>query len=186
VTPPAVPAERFRRRVVGLYALSLMEREGSTHGYRLSEAISERTRGTWRPGPGAVYPSLQKLVDAKLARRKAEGRRQVYSITPSGSALLRRMRSRSKEGWGDRRDLSRLWAEVLGVSDVGELHRLRLRRSIDSVEEHLASGDSSPADSARLRREVAEELRASLARIERLPVPSTSRPTPRARAPRTR
>lgn len=181
---PSIPAERFRRRVVGLYALSLMEREGTTHGYRLSEAISERTGGTWRPGPGAVYPSLQKLVESGLARRKTDGRRRVYSLTADGTSLLRSMREHNRGRWGDSRDLSRLWAEVLGVSDVGELHRLRLRRAIDAVEEHLGSGEPSPVDAARLRREVSEELRASLERIERLPVPSTAGGAARARAAR--
>ena len=80
--PPYGPS--LRRRLVGLYALTVMEREGPVHGYGISERIAERTDGAWRPGPGAVYPSLQKLVaggwpvrrpkdgaDSTRSRRKA-------------------------------------------------------------------------------------------------------------------
>ncbi len=61
----------MRPRLVGLYALATMEREGVVHGYLLSQRISERTDGAWRPGPGAVYPSLSALVERGWARRRA-------------------------------------------------------------------------------------------------------------------
>ncbi len=85
---------------MGLYALTLMEREGPLHGYGLSERIAERTEGAWRPGAGSVYPSLRKLVESGLARSKATERRRVYSITPQGRALLRRMRRANGPGTG--------------------------------------------------------------------------------------
>jgi DNA-binding PadR family transcriptional regulator len=182
VAPSPPSADKFRRRVVGLYALSLMDREGPVHGYRLSDAIAERTEGTWRPGPGAVYPSLQKLVEGGLARRRVEGRRRVYSITPQGTALLRRMRENRRDRWGGQRDLGRLWSEVLGVKGLGEFHRLRLRRSIDAIEEHLASGDLALEDAARLRREVADELSAALDRIRSVPLRAARSPARSARS----
>jgi DNA-binding PadR family transcriptional regulator len=182
MTPPPPETDRFRRRVVGLYALTLMDRDGPVHGYRLSEAIAERSDGTWRPGPGAVYPSLQKLVDAGLARRKVEGRRRIYSITARGTALLQRMREHRRQGWGDRKDLSRLWAEVLGTSDMGEFYRVRLRRSLDAIEEHLGSKDLTPVEAARLRQRVVEDLAAGLARVRGRP----TRPRAPPRSPRPR
>ncbi|HEV8049998.1 MAG TPA: PadR family transcriptional regulator, partial [Thermoplasmata archaeon] len=95
---PPVGPEAFRRRLVGLYALTLMERDGSLHGYGLSEKIADRTDGSWRPGPGSVYPSLKKLVASGLARSRVAARRREYTITPAGRALLRRMRSASEPG----------------------------------------------------------------------------------------
>jgi len=125
-------------RLIGLYALATMERDGAVHGYLLSQRIAERTAGAWRPGPGAVYPSLRALVDHGLAARRGVGRRREYRITPSGRATLRRIRRRSRRTGQGGADLSSLWAEVLGVDDAGVLLVRRLERSLDGLAAYLA------------------------------------------------
>jgi DNA-binding PadR family transcriptional regulator len=160
-----VGPEAFRRRLVGLYALTLMERDGPLHGYGLSERIAERTEGAWRPGPGSVYPSLGKLVDSGLARSKANGRRRVYSITPQGRALLRRMRRSNGPKGGVRPDLSALWAEVLGSDNVQEFLLHRLRRSLEALEARVSHSRDSGGDPGLLRAAVLAELASSSARL---------------------
>ncbi len=176
--------DAFRRRLVGLYALTLMERDGSLHGYGLSERISRRTDGAWRPGPGSVYPSLQKLVDLGYARARKSGRRREYVITRPGRALLGRIRQRS--GLTDRLqpDLSPLWAEVLGTADVGDLLLQRLRRTLDSLEGQLRHGKPDEAGPARLRRAVLATLDEASARLG--PPLAPRAPARREVAPRAR
>jgi len=140
-------------RLIGLYALATMEREGKIHGYRLSATIAERTGGTWRPGAGAVYPSLRALVERGLALREGEGRRREYRITPRGRALLRSVRRRVLAGSGSRPDPAPLWAEIVGEANLGRFLVRRLERTLASVEGYLASrADSDEAD--RVRRDV--------------------------------
>jgi DNA-binding PadR family transcriptional regulator len=64
-------------RLLGLYALAVMERDGPIYGYSLADRVAERTDGGWRPGAGAIYPALQVLVTRGMARSSRDGRRRV-------------------------------------------------------------------------------------------------------------
>jgi DNA-binding PadR family transcriptional regulator len=124
-------------RLIGLYALATMERDGPIHGYRLAQRIAERTGGSWRPGAGAIYPSLGSLVERGFARREGVGRRRLYSITPAGRTALRTLRRRRRDEDKAGPDLSALWADVLGVNDPGPLLLRRLERTTASLESYL-------------------------------------------------
>jgi DNA-binding PadR family transcriptional regulator len=125
-------------RVLWLYALATLDRDGSVYGYSLSDRIAEKTDGVWRPGPGAIYPALQSLVRRGAARSVRSGARRVYTITPAGRLLLRRIRTRMEGIGPGAPDLSQLWAEIAGSSDPGE-HLLRhLRRHLDSLDVYVA------------------------------------------------
>ncbi len=178
MTGPVGTVEDFRRRLVGLYALTLMEREGRVYGYRISERIAQRTEGNWRPGPGAVYPALGQLVRSGFARARVQGRRKEYSITPAGRKLLSRIRQGPDQFQRARVDLAPLWAEVLGSADVGELHLLNLRRALTRLEGFLSRPGEDPRRRARLVNAAHGELSAALGRI---PVAPTLRVPPRAR-----
>jgi DNA-binding PadR family transcriptional regulator len=177
MAPTVDGPDAFRRRLVGLYALTLMEREGPLHGYGLSERIAQRTEGAWRPGPGSVYPSLRKLTEQGLARSHARTRRREYAITPAGRALLRKLRSDSGPFRQGRPDLSALWAEVFGTGDVGQFLLHRLRRTLDALDAHLAravdSGDSADALRAAARAEL-EQAAARLGGARRASRPVTA------------
>ncbi len=160
----ASPRTPMRRRLVGLYALTLMERTGAIHGYALSDGISRRTHGTWRPGPGAVYPSLRRLVEHGLARGRPSGRRRVYSITPAGRRLLARLRRDRAVGHRPAPDLSALWAEVLGAADTPTFLLDRLRTTLLSLEAETKRADLSRPAAGRFAAEVRTELARALAR----------------------
>lgn len=157
--------DAYRRRLVGLYALTLMDRAGPLHGYGLSEAIAQRTDGQWRPGPGSVYPSLRKLVEHGLARPRTVGRRTQYSITSPGRALLRRIRTRQEIAGRGRADLSALWAEVTGTGDVDAFLLGRLHRTLDAISERLARDSAIDRPAGDLRAETLRELTAALERL---------------------
>ena len=153
-------------RMVGLYALATMERDGTLHGYLLAQRIAERTGGSWRPSAGTIYPSLRSLEERGLARRRGTGRRQVYRITPAGRALLRRIRRRTGPSGSAGPDVSTLWAEVIGADALGRFLVRRLERTLHSLSSYVAGRPSDPEARA-VRREAAALLRqgrSSLAR----------------------
>jgi len=152
-------------RLVGLYALTCMERDGGVYGYSLAARIAERTSGAWRPGAGAIYPALQRLADRGLAKSHGDGRRREFRITPQGRRLLQKIRRERATPGGSGPDLSLLWADILGVSDDSTFLWLRLRRSLDSIEGHLHRAPGARFDGRPLREQVVDELRAMERRL---------------------
>jgi len=75
------------RGLLHFYALLSIARK-PMRGYDLIREIEAKTDGAWRPGPGAVYPVLQKLVIQRLVlvKKSSEvGPTQIlYEITPAG------------------------------------------------------------------------------------------------------
>jgi PadR family transcriptional regulator, regulatory protein PadR len=68
---------------------------GPAHGYRIVEALRERSEGMFDLAEGTVYPALYRLERAGLVTSRwhvVEGRRRrVYRLTRSGqNALARR------------------------------------------------------------------------------------------------
>jgi len=58
------------------------------HGYQLMQAIAERTGGTWRPSPGAIYPTISQLEDEGLVHVEVDGGRKLASLTDAGRRYL--------------------------------------------------------------------------------------------------
>ena len=152
-------------RLVGLYALTCMERDGGVYGYSLAGRIADRTGGVWRPGPGAIYPALQRLSDRGLAKVKGAGRRREYRITPGGRRLLRKIRTDQSSPGGSGPDLSLLWAEIVGAPDDSTYLLQRLRRSLDGIEAQLSREPEARVGGQPLRKNVLSELRAAEGRL---------------------
>lgn len=171
-------------RLLGLYALAVMERIGPVYGYSLADRISDRTDGAWRPGAGAIYPALQSLVQRKLARVTSEGRRRVYRVTPSGRAFLKRVR-RNWMGVGRTGpDLGMLWSEIAGEGDPGSHLLQHLRRHLEGITSHLDRDPGMRAGRGTLRDQVAAELHVTMTRLATIgPEPVRSRRKTRRRAP---
>jgi DNA-binding PadR family transcriptional regulator len=169
-------------RLLGLYALSVMERDGPVYGYSLADRISDRTDGAWRPGAGAIYPALQSLVTKGFARATLDGRRRVYSATPSGRAFLERVRRNWMGAGRTGPDLGILWSEIAGEGDPGQHLLQHLRRHLESATTYLERDPEMRAGRGSLREQVLSELRVTEARLAAL-APGSPR---RARAPRGR
>ena len=152
-------------RLVGLYALTCMERNGAVYGYSLVSRIAERTGGVWRPGPGAVYPALQRLTEQGLATVHGAGRRREYRITPRGRRLLLKIRKERSSPGGSGPDLSLLWADIVGAPDDSTFLLQRLRRALDGIETHLSREPEARTGRLPLRDDVLSELRAAERRL---------------------
>lgn len=62
--------------------------EGPMHGYQLMRTVEERTKGMWKPSPGAIYPTLSQLEDEGLVRVTIDGGRKMAVLTEAGQAYL--------------------------------------------------------------------------------------------------
>ena len=170
-------------RILGLYALAVMNREGPVYGYSFADRVAERTDGAWRPGAGAVYPALQALVDRGFARQRMVGRRREYRVTPEGRSFLGRIR----RGWAasgrSGPDMSRLWAEVAGESDPNLHLAGHLRRHLDGIVALLEKDPAARAGRGSLLELVRSELAAAETRLDALPRREGAAPRASGRRP---
>jgi DNA-binding PadR family transcriptional regulator len=81
---PTPRAERGTVRWLVLDAIALQPR----HGYEIIQAIGEKSRGSYKPSPGVVYPTLQMLEELGHARTIPRDERKVYEITEEGKREL--------------------------------------------------------------------------------------------------
>jgi len=92
---------RARRGDVRAAILSLLA-EQPRNGYQIMRELAERSRGTWRPSPGSVYPSLQQLEDEGLVREEASGVApggRVFALTDAGRAYVAEHRDVLDAAW---------------------------------------------------------------------------------------
>lgn len=59
-------------------------KEKNRHGYDIMQSIQEKTGGSYRPSPGALYPALQLLEDLEMISSSIEGKRKVYELMGKG------------------------------------------------------------------------------------------------------
>jgi DNA-binding PadR family transcriptional regulator len=71
--------------------------DGPRHGYAIKQEAEQRSDGAIRLGPGTLYETIQRLLDARLVRevdagaRPANGQqaqRRYYELTPQGRRVL--------------------------------------------------------------------------------------------------
>jgi DNA-binding PadR family transcriptional regulator len=155
-------------RVLGLYALSVMDRDGPVYGYSLADRVSNRTDGAWRPGAGAIYPALQSLVARELARSHVEGHRRVYTITPRGRNALRQIRRGWSGGLRTAPDLGLLWSEIASAGDPGQHLVRHLHQHLEAIGAYLERDPHLPTGRVSLHAQVETELQAAEARLKLL------------------
>jgi DNA-binding PadR family transcriptional regulator len=109
------------RGLLHFYALLSIAKKPMS-GYDLMKEIEFKTEGAWRPGPGAVYPVLRKLVKEgyiTVRKRSASGPAQIpYEITPGG----RRGLADAKKAMGSSsqrlRTMSSLFLDLMEPDDL--------------------------------------------------------------------
>ena len=91
-------------------------------GYDLMKEIEEKTGGAWRPGPGAIYPTLRRLAKQGYVRARAKsggGPAQIaYEITPEGLSNITQAK-RAMESSGERMQMmSSLFIDLMEPDDL--------------------------------------------------------------------
>jgi DNA-binding PadR family transcriptional regulator len=109
------------RGLLHFYALLSIARK-PMRGYDLMKEIETKTEGAWRPGPGAVYPMLQKLAKQGYiaAKKKAPGRptQVLYEITPSGLQNIENAKETMKSSTERWNLMSALFIDLMEPDDL--------------------------------------------------------------------
>jgi DNA-binding PadR family transcriptional regulator len=81
------PPQKAKRGDVRAAILSLLI-EGPHNGYQIIQEVEQRSDGSWKPSPGAVYPALQQLADEGLIRGEESEGRKTFALTDEGRAYV--------------------------------------------------------------------------------------------------
>ena len=141
------------RGLLHFYALLSIARK-PMRGYDLMKEIETKTEGAWRPGPGAVYPVLRKLVNQGYiaAQKKTKGGppHVLYEITPAGLeniANAKKMMKSSTERWTLMRQL---FIDLMEPDDLVRFVLNSLELQIELVHMLVESDRSGLSDEDRL------------------------------------
>jgi DNA-binding PadR family transcriptional regulator len=71
--------------------------EGEMHGYAIMEEVKRTTEGRVKMGPGTLYGTIKRLLDAKLVAESDrrpdpdhdDERRRYYSLTDMGGKVMK-------------------------------------------------------------------------------------------------
>jgi len=96
--PSAPRGPKAGRGDVRAAILALLQ-EGPRNGYQIMSEIAERSRGAWRPSPGAVYPALSQLADEGLIADEKSGGRRVFSLTQAGREYVAANPEMARGAW---------------------------------------------------------------------------------------
>ncbi|HUL72479.1 MAG TPA: PadR family transcriptional regulator [Vicinamibacterales bacterium] len=76
-----------------MFHILLALSDADRHGYGIAKEVAARTDGDVRLGPGTLYGTLARMLEAGLVRETAEGdgagdeRRRYYGLTTLGRAV---------------------------------------------------------------------------------------------------
>lgn len=73
---------------------------GPMNGYQIIQQIQERSRGSWKPSPGSVYPTIQQLEDEGLVEAtESEGGRRSLRLSDAGQEYVADHADELAETW---------------------------------------------------------------------------------------
>jgi len=139
------------RGLLHFYALMTIARK-PMRGYDLIREIEVKTGGAWRPGPGAVYPVLRKLVKegyVSAKKKSREGPTQVqYEITPAGLGRISEAKKMMRTSTERMRLMSSLFLDLMEPDDLVrfvlssfDLETQLIRMIVDSEKGRLGDQD---------------------------------------------
>lgn len=88
------PRGRRARRGEVREAVLLLLSEAPSNGYQLMQTLQDRTNGTWRPSPGAMYPALAQLEDEGLIEAVPGVGRKAFRLTDAAEEHVAELNSR--------------------------------------------------------------------------------------------
>lgn len=102
-----------------ILALKYLKENQQLSGSEIQDKIEEGTN--WKPSPGTLYPSLEKLEEDGLAKSQKEGRKRVYQITDKGENRLEEFQSEQEEYWGQIIQSLRNYSEMFNEEELEDM-----------------------------------------------------------------
>ena len=85
---PPLRQRLFERGDLKYVVLELLM-EKPRHGYEIIRELGDRFGGFYAPSPGAVYPTLEMLLDMDYVTATEQDGKKIYAITDAGRAFVR-------------------------------------------------------------------------------------------------
>jgi len=87
-----------QRGILTVYILYSLNKKPKS-GYEILSEIKEKTKGTWTPSKGTIYPLLTQMEKDELIKIKSIDKRSkhIYKTTNKGKNLLSNMKKHGKQ-----------------------------------------------------------------------------------------
>jgi len=125
------------RGLLTAYILHSLKKEPKS-GYELLAEIKEKTKGSWTPSKGTIYPLLKHLQEEELIKTKSVDKRSkhILEITSEGEKLLRNIKKYGKKMEERFIQSRKLMEEVMGKKDTDITDKLfEMRAAAFSIKE---------------------------------------------------
>ena len=70
------------------YVILDLLKDKPRHGYEIIRELEDRSHGTYKPSPGAIYPTLQMFEDMGYTYSTERDGKKIYTITEQGIEFL--------------------------------------------------------------------------------------------------
>jgi DNA-binding PadR family transcriptional regulator len=70
------------------YVILDLIKDKPRHGYEIIRELEEQSHGTYKPSPGAIYPTLQMLEEMDYISAMERDGKKIYTITEQGEQFL--------------------------------------------------------------------------------------------------
>jgi DNA-binding PadR family transcriptional regulator len=131
------PGEGRWNRGIIFFIILTMAKDGPIYGNQVSNLISERTEGAWKPSAGSIYPALERLKRRGLIESYKEDGKVMYRITDKGSAFVSKIRERHFERSPISKFMGKLWMDVMGPEERTRFILNSAQHTADSLKENL-------------------------------------------------
>lgn len=125
--------ENWNKGIVKFVILILMSSE-PVYGNKISNEINEKTNGAWKPGPGSIYPALNKLISDGYAESYKEDGRVMYKITEEGRNFIKRLGEKRVTHLPIYRLMGQMWMQAMNPEDRGKLMLHSTQNLVSSLE----------------------------------------------------
>ncbi|HKW05478.1 MAG TPA: PadR family transcriptional regulator [Nitrososphaerales archaeon] len=129
--PQAVP-----RGFLRAYVLAMLSHSRET-GYSIMQSIVDKSEGSWRPGPGTIYPTLRTLareglvLPTKHVEKHGERSSFSYSITSKGKHELAELQNLILTQGTRKVGMMEIFGYVLPASSVVKIFHYHFRGELE-------------------------------------------------------
>ncbi|MGD9143452.1 MAG: PadR family transcriptional regulator [Dehalococcoidia bacterium] len=79
------------------YVILDLLKDKPRHGYDIIRELEDRSHGTYKPSPGAIYPTLQMFEDMGYTTISERDGKKTYTITEEGLQFLKERQDSTNE-----------------------------------------------------------------------------------------
>ena len=101
--------------ILSIYILHTLKRKPKS-GYGILKELTEKTKGSWTPSKGTIYPLLTKLQEEEFIKIKTVEKRSktIYEVTKKGEQELKEMKRHIAEMEEKMNQFRNILADMIG------------------------------------------------------------------------